>query len=144
MRRLVQFLGHEYRVARGVAHRLEFDSRAQWVYHRKMCWFWLANLPLVTALLIGVLFASPRLALVLTAVMLGVNTYYSLYANFDTEFDAVSASYAAIRADDAARASGSATVDLADVADQLLVLAAMRPGANADALAEELRAQLRA
>ncbi len=102
MKKLAVFLRHELTASKDVTHRLEFDPHTQWVFHRKMCWFWIANFIPVTGLLIGVLSGSTKLALVLTSVMLGLNTYYSLYANFDTEFDAVSASYAAMRADEAA------------------------------------------
>lgn len=102
MGKLGRFLRHEAAAVRRAEHDMEFDSRTQWVFHRKMCWFWIANLAPVTALLIGIFVGGTHLAVVLTAIMLGLNTYYSLYANFDTEFDAVSASYAAIKADEAA------------------------------------------
>lgn len=102
MSSLMHFLQHEWAALRHTAHEMEFNPEVQWRFHRKMCWFWLANFVPVTALLYGVLAGNTHLALLLTAVMLGLNTYYSLYANFDTEFDAVSASYAAMRADAAA------------------------------------------
>jgi hypothetical protein len=100
--RIVVFFGHETAAVRRVAHDMEFNSRTQWVYHRKMCWVWLANFVPITALLVLVLTSSTKMAVVWTAVMLGVNTYYSLYANFCTDYDAVSASYAAIKAEEAA------------------------------------------
>ncbi|MDE2103970.1 MAG: hypothetical protein KGL39_42430 [Patescibacteria group bacterium] len=102
MKKLGAFLRHEWAAVRHVAHQMEFDPETQWRFHRKMCWFWIANFLPVTVLLAGVLLTSTKTALLLTAIMLGVNTYYSLYANFDTEFDAVSAAYAAMRADAAA------------------------------------------
>lgn len=102
MTKLLRFFRHEWAAVRHVAHEMEFNPETQWTFHRKMCWFWIANLLPVTGLLVGVLSGSTHLAVLLTAIMLGLNTFYSLYANFDTEFDAVSAAYAAMRADVAA------------------------------------------
>lgn len=103
MKPLREFLHHEWAVLRKRTHDLEFDPDTQWRFHRRMAWFWLLNTPFVLALLIFDVAASfgtfpPMAALLITAVMLSVNTVYSLWANFATEFDAVSAADAARRA----------------------------------------------
>lgn len=81
------FLARVWAVIRRREHELEYDPRTQWRFHRRMCWFWLANFPIVTALFFGL----PHLWI---ALALFVNTIYSLYANFCTEFDGVHSSYA--------------------------------------------------
>ena len=77
-----------WHLVRNEAHQLEFDPQTQWQFHRKMSWYWVANFPLVAVLFFG----FPR---VWIGVGLLVNTFYSLYANFATDFGAIPASYAA-------------------------------------------------
>lgn len=72
---------------RRTEHELEYDPETQWRFHRRMCWFWLANFPVITFMF----FLLPH---IWVAVALFVNTIYSLYANFCTEFDGVHSSYA--------------------------------------------------
>lgn len=74
------------------AHLLEYNPKTQWKFHLKMTWFWVANFPFVSLLYFG----FPKLWIGLGLLM---NTYYSLYANFDTEFGAIPASYAAMMSD---------------------------------------------
>lgn len=84
------------------AHKLEYDPRSQWSYHLKMTWFWVANFPFITVMYFGFPHQWVALGLLL-------NTYYSLYANFDTEFGAIPAAYAAMNAERLVRAAEPAT-----------------------------------
>lgn len=102
MKKLKAFVKHEVFAVRHTAYQMEFNAETQWRYHRRMCWFWVANFLPITGLLYAVLSSSTREAVLFTAIMLGVNTYYSLYANFCTDYDAVSASFAAMKAQEAA------------------------------------------
>lgn len=97
-----RFLTHEAATIRGVAHELEYDPTTQWVYHRKMTWFWFVMfIPVIVmglASTMGV-WLSP---LMWANVLLIFNLVMSCYANFATEFDAVAAA-------DAARKAGGAS-----------------------------------
>lgn len=100
---LGKFLAHEWAQVRKTTHDLEYDPEAQWRFNRKQAWFWLANTPLVLILLGFDVAASygtfqPKTALLITAIMLSLNTIYSLWANFATAFDAIAAADAARRA----------------------------------------------
>ena len=88
--RLVALVVHSWAATRRTVHNLEYEPRSQWHYHLRMSWFWVLNFPIVAALFFG----FPR---VWIGVGLLLNTFYSLYANFDTEFDGVHSSYAAMK-----------------------------------------------
>lgn len=90
-----------WHLVRNEAHLLEFDPTTQWRLHRRMAWYWLANFPVVAVLFFG----YPRLWV---GVGLLLNTFYSLYANFATDFGAIPASYAAIKADQIQQAQETA------------------------------------
>lgn len=99
------FVRHEFAAAKHVAHDLEYDPKVQWVFHRRAAWVWFGMFVPVVAL--GVVSIVDRAdALFWAAVLLIFNLLMSCYANFATELDAVAASYAAMRAEDAARNTG--------------------------------------
>lgn len=97
MKRLAHLLAHTWVAVRGGIHNLEYEPRVQWKFHLRMTWFWVFNVLPISALLYAVLCGSTDQKLMWTAVMLGVNTYYSLYANFCTEFDGIQSAYAAMK-----------------------------------------------
>lgn len=71
--------------------KMEVDHRAQIRFHKGAIAFWIANVPVATALLI----MAPGL-------WLKISVFYvlllSLYANADTDYDAMSAAQAALHA----------------------------------------------
>lgn len=79
------------RLARRLLHNFEYTHRLQLRFHLAMMTFWVLNLVAGTVLL----FLSPDL-------WVRVGVYYvfvlSIYANWDTDYDAVSASQAALHA----------------------------------------------
>lgn len=92
-----------YRLVKNDAHLFEYDSTTQWKFHKKMTWFWVLNFPFMFIMYFG--FPKEWIALGLL-----LNTIYSLYANFDTEFGAIPASYAAMKAEETAQALSSQKV----------------------------------
>ena len=90
MRKLAALTRHSWLATRRQVHDLEYDPQTQWHYHLRMSWFWVVNFPIVALLFFG----TPGLWI---KVGLLLNTFYSLYANFDTEFDGVHSSYAAMK-----------------------------------------------
>ena len=80
-----------YHLVRNDVHKLEYDPHAQWKFHRTMSWYWVVNFPIVGVLFFG----YPKLWV---GVGLLLNTFYSLYANFATDYGAIPASYAAMLA----------------------------------------------
>ena len=106
---------------RGKTRDLEYDPETQWRFHRRMTWFWVANFPVVALLYFG----FPRQWVVLGLL---VNTFYSLYANFDTEFDGVHSSYAAWKADEIRASESKVTNDhLAEKLDAIIRMLAPPP-----------------
>lgn len=96
-------LARTWYAIRGEYHKFEIDPRIQLRYHRRMAIFWLCNFPFVN--LVGVLdilavfgYFPIKVALILNAVQLLVNTNYSLYANWDTETGDAHAAYAGVKA----------------------------------------------
>lgn len=93
---VARFLHHEIANARGIAHDLEHDPTRQWVWHRKMTWFWLTMFaPTIAMAAVAVAFSG---SLLVADVLLIWNMLMSCYANFATEFDAVAAADAARKA----------------------------------------------
>lgn len=84
--------------------KFESDPTTQYQYHRKMVVFWLGNfIPMNVIVGIDIwatLSGHTAIALLMTAILLAINTNYSLYANFDTETGDAHAAYASIRADE--------------------------------------------
>lgn len=84
--------------------KFQSDPATQYSYHRHMVIFWLWNF-LPMNVLVGVdiyatLHNDSKVALLMTAILLAVNTNYSLYANFDTETGDAHGAYASLRADE--------------------------------------------
>lgn len=82
-----------------LVHDFEYDHRAQLRFHLVMMVFWMANLAVGTAVMIFDYH-----------LWLAVGVYYvfvlSIYANWDTDYDAVSASQAAMHSQDLLDKSG--------------------------------------
>ncbi|MGH7240038.1 MAG: hypothetical protein ACREHG_08220 [Candidatus Saccharimonadales bacterium] len=82
----------------------ESDPHTQYNYHRRMQKFWLINfIPMNVVVGFDVwatLNGHDKIALLMTALLLAINTNYSLYANFDTETGDAHAAYAGIKADE--------------------------------------------
>lgn len=98
-------LRHAVQVVRKDYRKFETDPAVQLRYHRRMVLFWIANfIPMnviVTLDILATLGHFPaRIALLLTAVLLAINTNYSLYANLDTEMGDAHAAYAGVKADE--------------------------------------------
>lgn len=92
------------RRTRALYAKFEADPKTQYEYHRKMTIFWLMNF-IPMNIIVGVdvwatLNGHDKVALLMTAVLLAINTNYSLYANFDTETGDAHAAYASLRADE--------------------------------------------
>jgi hypothetical protein len=92
------------------AQRLELDPEVQWRYHRKMSWYWVCNFPVVIVMFFFFPSAWIKIGLLL-------NTFYSLYANFATEFGAIPSSYGAMNTEKMARAVSVSNDDLSDQLD---------------------------
>lgn len=77
---------------------LEDDAAVQAKVHKWACVYWLVNFPVIAVLY----FVFPN-----TWIALGllVNTFYSLYANFATDYGALSAAQASLHASEAARST---------------------------------------
>ena len=82
-----------WHILRNDVHRLEYDPKTQYRYHIFMTRYWVLNFPVIIVLF----FCFPK---VWVAIALFINTIYSLYANLATDFGAVPASYAAVKADE--------------------------------------------
>lgn len=105
------FFKHERALFLKGAYNLEFDPTTQWNFHRRMAWFWfLTFVPTVALMIFDVTAAfgvfPTMMVLVLNGVILSWNTICSWYANVATELDAISAAYAAIKSDEAAKNTG--------------------------------------
>lgn len=87
---------HTVAALRRQVHELEYEPRTQWHYHLRMSWFWAFNFLPITALLWLALFDDSH-AVLWAAIMLGVNTYYSAYANFVSEMDGAHSAYASMK-----------------------------------------------
>lgn len=85
-----------WHILRNDIHRLEYDPQTQYHYHLTMTRYWALNFPVIIVLF----FVFPQLWV---AIALFINTIYSLYANLATDFGAVPASYAALKADEIKR-----------------------------------------
>lgn len=72
----------------GFIHALEYDAGVQYHVHRLASWFWVANLPICALVFILAPDLWAKGGLFLTLV-------YSLYANFATDYGAMSAALAA-------------------------------------------------
>ena len=79
---------------------LEEDAAVQARVHKWACVYWIINFPVIAVLY----FFYPA-----TWVSLGllVNTFYSLYANFATDYGALSAAQASLRIGEAAQGGGA-------------------------------------
>lgn len=83
----------------------ETDPQTQYNYHRKMQKFWMFNfIPVIALLAIDIYGSLGHLSVqiesLILVVMLGLNTLFSLYANWDTETGDAHAAYASLRADE--------------------------------------------
>ena len=97
---VLEFLRHEKAVIKREAYLMEFDPNTQWVFHRKMTWFWLMQFPFIGAFVAVDVYGTwenwaTKVLLLFNLILLAYNTGLSNYANFATDFDAVSASFAA-------------------------------------------------
>jgi cell division protein FtsW (lipid II flippase) len=74
-------------------HKLEYDPKSQFEFHRKMSWFWIINL---LAAIVVYFFANH--------LWQSISVFYlvlvSLYANFATDYGAMPSSHAAIKGDE--------------------------------------------
>lgn len=100
------------KLLRGKYHKFETDPATQLQYHRKMVIFWLSNF-IPMNIIVGIdiwatLTGHDKIALLMTAILLAVNTNYSLYANFDTETGDAHAAYASVKADQIVETSNDA------------------------------------
>ena len=84
---------------------LETNPDTQLKVHLYASWYWLVNFPIIAVFF----FIFPH---IWVALGLLVNTFYSLYANFATDYGAVSAALAAKKADTAATLEESEIEDL--------------------------------
>ncbi len=114
------------RILRNDWHRFEYDPQTQLKYHRRMIIFWLNNF-LPMNVIVGVdiwatLSGHDKIALLMTAILLAINTNYSLYANFDTETGDAHAAYASVQTDEikAAQAQPPINQDIIDESKQEL------------------------
>lgn len=73
---------------RAVIHDFEYNPQVQYRVHRYATWYWLVNFPIVAILFFG----FPTLWI---GIGLLLNTFYSLYSNFATDYGAMSAALAA-------------------------------------------------
>lgn len=80
---------------RALRHRFEYDPEWQTKFHLRMSYIWLANMLVAT----GVFFFAPGLWATASIFYLVI---VSLYANFATDYGAVSAAEASDSAADAA------------------------------------------
>lgn len=96
-----------YHALRHDWERFEHEPAVQLRYHRKMIIFWMINLPIMN-IIAGLDIAATlgyfpaKVALLLTAIILWINTNYSLYANWDTEVGDAHAAYAGVKAEEIA------------------------------------------
>lgn len=79
---------------------LEDDPGVQAAVHKWACVYWLINFPVIAVLY----FCYPS---VWVGVGLLVNTFYSLYANFATDYGALSAAQASLRVSEATAKGGA-------------------------------------
>lgn len=98
---------HKLRLIHPIKYYAQFESdpKTQYKYHRKMAVFWILNLIPISVLLVLSILASfgkftTNQALLVTAITLSLNTFYSLYANFDTETGDAHAAYASIKTEE--------------------------------------------
>ncbi len=77
--------------AYALVDRLQYDHEAQIRFHRWAIVFWLANIPVATVLLVFFPSAWTKIAVFYVLLL-------SLYANADTDYDAMSAAEAALHA----------------------------------------------
>lgn len=101
-----------------LVHDFEYNPRFQFRFHVVAILFWWANLVAGTA----VLFFWPRL-------WLDIGVYYvfvlSLYANADTDYDAMSAALAAMRGGDILAKMGT---PVASTQAEAVIVVAEKPG----------------
>lgn len=95
-RRSWHIIRHDYQ-------RFATEPQVQYSYHRRMILFWMFNfLPMNTIVAVDIwatLNGHDKIALLMTAILLALNTNYSLYANWDTEVGDAHGAYASMRAD---------------------------------------------
>ena len=82
-----------YHLLKNDVHKLEYDPKAQFEFHRKMSFFWVANF-------IAVLVVYTWLGGVWAKLSVLYLVLVSLYANFATDYGAMPGSHAAIKADE--------------------------------------------
>ena len=84
-------------------HKFETEPSFQLKYHRRMTIFWINNfLPMNVVVgfdIWGTMTGHDKLALLMTALLLAINTNYSLYANLDTEIGDAHGAYAGVKAE---------------------------------------------
>ena len=83
---------------RHVVKGFEEDPEVQIKVHKWACVYWLVNFPVIAVLFVG----FPKVWL---GPGLFLNTFYSLYANFATDYDGLSSSQASMHAREAAHAA---------------------------------------
>jgi hypothetical protein len=91
---------------------LENNPKTQASIHKWACVYWLVNFPII----FGLFFFAPH---VWVAIAMLINTAYSLYANFATDYGALSAAQSygsALEASQSAHATSEALTDAVDAA----------------------------
>lgn len=93
-----------YHVLRRDYEKFSTDPVVQYNYHRRMIIFWMLNWIPMNIVVGTAIWASLSnhvwLAVLMSAIILGINTNYSLYANWDTEVGDAHGAYASIRANE--------------------------------------------
>lgn len=104
MKKYLSIWIRSYHIIRKDFNKFETDPTTQYNYHRKLIIFWMLNfLPmnsLVAIDIYAILTGNIKLTAIMTAILLAINTNYSLYANWDTEVGDAHGSYASMRADE--------------------------------------------
>jgi hypothetical protein len=82
-----------YHLVKNDVHKLEYDPKAQFEFHRRMSFFWVSNF-------LGVLIVYAFFGGIWAKLSVLYLVLVSLYANFATDYGAMPGSHAAIKADE--------------------------------------------
>jgi len=82
-----------YHLLKDDVHKLEYDPKSQFEFHRKMSFFWIINAALVSIVYFAFGGIWGRFSIIYLV-------YVSLYANFSTDYGALPSSHAAVRGDE--------------------------------------------
>ena len=89
-----------YHLLKNDVHKLEYDPKAQFEFHRRMSFFWIFNVVIVLGLDLALNPFWQKISIVYL-------TLVSLYANFATDYGALPGAHAAIRGDEIEAAQNS-------------------------------------